>query len=192
MGLKSIFDGLYVDQLIQKDDAGEFVFYPNGLMGRGYKLPAELEPGIRQRLRQRMLVALVIGGSFGLLVARMIGSGSDVTSTSWAIIVGIGAILFVGMRHYRKPLTVGLEPASGAPVSISEWFRRGRKARPAWTYWTSAVTGAIMLVAASLVIAMTIAEPDPVMIVCGAITLVFGALLAWDGTLGLMERFLGK
>ncbi len=190
MGLKSIFDGLYVDQLIQKDEQGEFVFYPHGLMGRGYKLPAELEPSVRQRLRQRMLVALVLGGAFGILVVRLIGSGNDVGLAGWAI--SIAAILFWGIRQYQKPLASGLEPTSGPRVSFGEWFRRGRRARPTWTYWASAVTGALMLVVASLVIALALADGDPVTIVCAVITLLLGALLTWDGALGIMDRWLTK
>ncbi|CAN0467369.1 unnamed protein product, partial [Phaeothamnion confervicola] len=38
MNLIRIFDGLYVDQLFQKNERGEAIYYPFGLMGRGYLL----------------------------------------------------------------------------------------------------------------------------------------------------------
>jgi hypothetical protein len=45
MGLKSIFDGLYVNQLIQKNERDETIIYPHGMMGRGYVLPSASASG---------------------------------------------------------------------------------------------------------------------------------------------------
>ncbi len=192
MGLKSIFDGLYVDQLIQKDEQGAFVFYPHGMMGRGYRLPAELEPGIRRRLRRHMLVALILGATYGIFVLRLIDSADSFTSLGWAIISVVAVLNLAGITYFRRPLTQGLEPVSGPRPSAGEWFRRGRQARPSWTYWTSAVMGVFMLFVASLVIALALADGDPVTIVCAIVTLASGALLTWDGTLGVMDRWLTK
>ena len=129
MGLIGIFDGLYVDQLIQKNDRGEFVLYPHGLMGRGYLLPAEREPAIRQRLRLTMLLSLIVGTMYGLFALRVVESNQVVSLFGWMLVIAIAVLLVGGIIFYQSRLADGLEQVSGPRPSTGEWLRRGRAGR---------------------------------------------------------------
>jgi len=132
MGLKSIFDGLYIDQLIQKNEQGEFILYPHGLMGRGYLLPADREPAIRQRLRLTMLLSLIVGTMYGLFALRVVESGHVDSLLGWLLVIAIAVLLVGGILFYQSRLADGLEPEPGKQPTTGEWLRRGRKARPTW------------------------------------------------------------
>lgn len=188
MGLKNIFDGLYVDQLIQKNERGEIVIYPYGMMGGGYVLPAEREPAMRRRMRLTMLVALILGLVLGVLVLRVAQSENGISPLYWLALIGIGAPLLAAMIYYQRRLAVGLEPVAGPRPSAGEWLRRGRRARPAWTYWLNAVVGVLLVLLAMPVIALGPAQGDMVVTGSGVFLLLLGGLGVWDGTLGLMER----
>jgi hypothetical protein len=188
MGLKSIFDGLYIDQLIQKNEQGEFILYPHGLMGRGYILPAEREPAIRQRLRLTMLLSLIVGTSYGLFALRVIDSGQVVSPLGWLLVIATAALLVGGILFYQSRLANGLQPLSGPQPSTGEWFRRGRRARPAWTYWFSAIAGVVLLLMSVAAIAVGMSDNDYFIVGCGVFLVVVSVLGAWDGILELKER----
>lgn len=188
MGIRSIFDGLYVDQLFQKDERGETVFYPHGLMGRGYRLSAEREPCVRRSMRRLMAVSLVVGISFGLLAWRAIGMSEAAQPMSWMI--GIGAfVLLIGLVAYlQSRLAEGLEPVSGPRPSIGEWLRAGRRVRALWTHWACIGLGLFGLLMAGAGFALGLADGDPWGFASGGFMLLVGAALTWDGVLGLIER----
>ena len=188
MGMKSVFDGLYVDQLIQKNERGELIVYPNGMMGRGYLLPAEREAAVRLRMRMLMLFSLVIGISFALFVQRVMDSGQVVSLIGWTTLGGIGALLMGAIMYFQSQLKAGLEPVPGPRPSAGEWFRRGRQARATWTYWVSAALGASTLLLGIAGVAMAISGDLSAVAGAGFLLLV-GALLTWDGVLGLIERY---
>jgi hypothetical protein len=185
MGLKSIFDGLYVNQLIQKNERDETIIYPHGMMGRGYVLPAEREAQVRDRLRLTMLVALVIGIGFGMTVMRMLDAEPDVSPLIWGAISASAVLLFSGLIYYQSRLVTGLQPVVGPRPSLREWLRRGRQARPAWTYWFSLVAGVILLTAAAAAIA---SGTGVLVLASGVFLLLIGGLGAVDGVLGLKEH----
>lgn len=187
-GMVRIFDGLYVDQLFQKNERGETVFYPHGLLGRGYLLPAEREAGIRRRMRLIMLLALVIGISFGLLVVRLIEEAGTLPLTGW-LIAGGGFVLLLGLIAFSQSrLAAGLEPVSTQSPSMREFLRRGRAARASWTYWASIVLGLVSLLFAGAGFAFGLAEDGLAGFASGAFFLLVGSMLTWDGVLGLIER----
>lgn len=187
MGLRSIFDGLYIDQLIRKDERGAFVIYPHGMMGRGYTLPAEQEPVIRQRLRTLMLVSLIVGISFGMVFLRVTDKGV-VTALGWVVIAGLGALLLAGIVYWQSRLAIGLEPLPGPRISTGEWLRRGRHSRPAWTLWFSAILGGIMTVASTAALIVGVTDHDGLVMASGLFLLIVSVLAGVDGVLGLIER----
>jgi hypothetical protein len=185
MGLKSIFDGLYVNQLIQKNERDETIIYPHGMMGRGYVLPAEREAQVRDRLRLTMLVALVIGIGFGMTVMRMLDAEPDVSPLIWGAISASAVLLFSGLIYYQSRLATGLQPVVGPRPSLREWLRRGHQARPAWTYWFSLFAGVFLLTAAAAAIA---SGTGVLVLASGVFLLLIGGLGAVDGVLGLKEH----
>jgi hypothetical protein len=192
MGLKSIFDGIYVDQLIQKNERGEFVIYPSGLLGRGYLLPAEREASMRQRLRVVMFVSIIIGTSFGMFLVRVTQSENSVSPLGWGVIAVIGAVVLGAIFYFQSRLAIGLEPVAGPRLSRIEWLRRGRRARPTWTYWFSIIVGLLMTFASVAALIVGVTEGGPIVVVSGLFMLVISVLAAVDGALGLIERAKAK
>jgi hypothetical protein len=190
MGITGIFDGLYLDQLFQKTEQGETVFYPFGLMGRGYLLPAEREGGVRRSMRLLMLVSLIIGTSLGLLVLRIVESSGPMLPAGWVIGGGIFGLLIGLIVYFQSRLAIGLEPVD-VRVPAGEWLRRGRTARAAWTYWASVAGGVFLLLLAAAGMALGFEDGDPWGVVAGAILLLLGVVLTWDGAMGLIERSKG-
>jgi len=188
MGIKSIFDGLYVDQLFQKDERGRTVFYPHGLMGRGYRLPADREARVRRSMRRLLLVALVLGISFGLLVLRIMHTPGEVPPAIWLLGGGAFVLLLGLVAHLQARLALGLEPVSGPRPSVGEWLRAGRRVRALWTHWACIGLGLFGLLMAGAGFAFGIADGDPWGFASGAFMLLAGAALTWDGVLGLIER----
>lgn len=191
MGMKAIFDGLYVDQLFQKNASGDTVFYPHGLMGRGYLVPADCEESVRRRMRLLMLTSLVVGVSFGLVALRLVTSSGVVAPAGWAIagiafVALIGAIVFVQSR-----LANGLAPVDAPRPSAGQWLRAGRAARAFWTHWTCVALGLFALLMAGAGLGFGIVEGDPWGFASGGFMLVVGAALIMDGVLGLIERSKG-
>lgn len=188
MGIKSIFDGLYVDQLFQKDECGRTVFYPHGLMGRGYRLPADREARVRRSMRRLLLVALVLGISFGLLVLRIMHTPGEVPPAIWLLGGGAFVLLLGLVAHLQARLALGLEPVSGPRPSVGEWLRAGRRVRALWTHWACIGLGLFGLLMAGAGFAFGIADGDPWGFASGGFMLLVGAALTWDGVLGLIER----
>ena len=68
-------------------------------------------------------------------------TGRGVNLGGGAIMLGVAGLLLAGIAYFQSRLTAGLQPAPGPRPTAGEWFRRARRARPTWTYWTSAVAG---------------------------------------------------
>lgn len=185
MGLMRIFDGLYVDQLFQKNERGEIIFYPSGLMGHGYLLPAEREAAMRQSMRRLMAFSLAGGIGFALIALRLLSVTFDpltvlISGGAFALLLGLITILQKRLAHNLKPVT--------ERVPAREWLRRGRQARQPWTYGASVILGLLTLLLAGAGFAFGLWEGDPVTIAGGLFLLAVGALLTWDGVMGLIER----
>lgn len=115
MGVTSMFDALFVNQLFGTDARGETVFYPNGRAARGYLVPPEREAGVRSGVRRLALAALIGAIVFAVVLPRSIEAWVGMTMPlGWfiayalvAFSVAFGAIIYVLSR-----LTVGLQPVS--------------------------------------------------------------------------------
>lgn len=186
MGVRRVFDGLYVDQLFQKNDRGEIVFYPSGLMGRGYLLPAHREAEMRTSTRRLMIFSLASGIGFVLIASRLITASAFDPMTvllfcaGFLLLLGLVSVLQLRLAHNLAP--------AGERLPAREWLRRGRQARPSWTYGASVVLGLLTLLLASAGIVLGYSDGDRYAIAGGLFLLVVGALLAWDGVLGMIER----
>ena len=185
--MRKIFDGLYGDQLFHKNERGETIFYPFGLMGRGYLLPAERETAVRNSMRRLTLVSLVGGVSLGLLATRILNS-SGTEPRSWLICGAAIALLLAVVIYFQRRMAIGLEPAPGPRPAVGEWLRSGRQARARWTYWACVGLGVLCLAMAGFSLALGVADGGLAGIASGAFMLLVCALLTWDGVVGLIER----
>ena len=115
MSVTGIFDALFVNQLFGANERGETVFYPYGLTGRGYLVPAEREASVRSGVRWLALVALTGAIVFAVLLPRTLEAWLGFTlPLSWfigyvvvATVIGVAAII-----HSLSRLTAGLAPVS--------------------------------------------------------------------------------
>ena len=132
-GLTGIFDDIYVKQLFQKNERGETVFYPFGLIGRGYLLPKEREADVRQATRLLTLASLIASISLGPLVTRVSGSAHSVSLGGWlalgAIFSAILAASSSGLPRVWSRRGSALRPANGCGAG-GRRVRRGRIGRP--------------------------------------------------------------
>ena len=111
--------------------------------------------------------------------------------TTWligggAFAAGLAVIVFMQRRMSR-----GLEPVQGPAPAVGEWFRRGRAARAPWTHRVCLGLGLFSLLLAAGGFAMGFAENDWTGFASGLFMLAVGALLTWDGALGLRARSSG-
>jgi hypothetical protein len=115
MRISAIFDRIFVDILFDKNERGETVFYPHGLLGRAYVLPAAREAATRDALRRFMLISLLCGMSYSLLIARIQDSAGPMTTAGW-IVAGTLFVLMIGtLAVFQSRLAKGLEPSWPAP-----------------------------------------------------------------------------
>ncbi len=186
-GLTGIFDDIYIKQLFQKNERGETVFYPFGLMGRGYLLPKEREADIRRATRLQMLATLIASISFGLLVTQVSGSNHPVSPGGWLILGTLCVAIFAATIWSQLRLSAGLEPA-GERIAMSEWLRRGRQARPFWTYWAMIILGIFSLLMATSGFVAGVIERDISLLMAGLFFLLIAIFGIWDGRRGIIER----
>jgi hypothetical protein len=185
--LTGIFDDIYVKQLFQKNERGETVFYPFGLIGRGYLLPKDREADLRRATRLLTLASLIVSISLGLLAARVSGSTHSLPLSGWLALGVIFAAILAVTIYLEFRLAAGLESA-GERIAAGEWLRRGRRARAAWTYWGSVVAGIFFLLFAIAGVALGIADRDGSALIGAAFFLLLGGFATWDGSCGLIER----
>jgi hypothetical protein len=187
-GITGIFDGLYVDQLFHKNERGETVYYPFGVMGRGYLLPEARLASVKRATRGLMLASLIVGLSLGWAALWVINAPDPVRPMVWPTGLALFALLVGGITYLQSRLASGLEPVSGPRPGLGEWLRRGRQARAPWTSWVCLGLGLFCLLLAAFGIAFAIAEGTLGSMVAGGFFLVAGGLLTWDGALGILER----
>lgn len=115
MTVTGIFDALFIDQLFRTNDRGATIFYPNGLMTRGYVVPPEREAGVKSGVRLLVLIAFAGAIVFAVLLPRMLEAWLGFTlPLGWFIAYVLIAlpIAVAAIIHFLSRLTVGLEPAA--------------------------------------------------------------------------------
>lgn len=187
MGLKSIFDGLYVDQLIQKNDRGEAVIYPHGLAGRGYVLPPERIDAMRSKLRKLMLVSLATGLFGAIAFMPVLTNGGHVPVLTWVGAAGV-ILAFVAVIYMQRHLADGLQPNATARPSVGVFLRNARMARPLWSLWGEVVLGALVFIPCSRDLLSAVHAADSIAIGQNMFMLLVGGWMLWDGTKGVMQR----
>ncbi len=183
-----IFDGLYVDQLFQRNERGETVYYPFGLMGRGYLVSAAREQDVRVGTRWIMLLSIAIGLSFALIGLRLVDSGSGGELGGGMTLGAVFVALLALIVFLQKRLTSGLAPAQGSRPSTGEWMRRRREQRSNGTHWMLIVIGAICFLMGAGGLAIGGPEADATAIASGIVMLLLGAFALWDGARGLRGK----
>jgi hypothetical protein len=176
-------DGVFVDPAFQKNDRGETIYYPFGLLGRGYLAPEDRWAGLRQEARGLWIFTLVATISLILLMRILAIPGT----VGWLIYVGAFALLIGTIGYLQARLAAGLEPTQSRP-SAGQLLRRARAARPSWWHWVLFLIGALNLAFAGTGLALGISDANLVTIALAALWLLVGAALTSEGVLGLMER----
>ena len=115
MGVTSIFDALFVNQLFGTNARGETVFYPNGRAARGYLVPAEREAGVRSGMRRLALAALIGAIVFAVVLPRSIEAWVGMTMPlGWFIAYALVAFF----RRLRRHHLSAVAPDRGAAARI--------------------------------------------------------------------------
>jgi hypothetical protein len=182
--MKRLIDGLYVDQLFQRTETGDTVYYPYGMIGPGYLLSAEREAEIRRATRLLMLVSLVSGGAFGLFALRVVNSPGSLTLVGGLVLGGVMAGLVGLVVYLQSRLVRGLERAPEPRPAARDWLKRARGARPTWALAAFIVLGVLCVILS----AGGFLVGDALGVLSGIVLLLIGGLLLWDGVRGLIER----
>jgi hypothetical protein len=187
MGIKSIFDGLYVDQLIQTNERGEAVIYPHGLAGRGYLLPPDRMDSMRAKLRNLMLVSLATGLVGAIALVPVLATGGRVPVLTWIAAVAVVSA-FAVILYIQRHLADGLQPSATARPSVGIFMRNARMARPLWSLWGEVIIGALVLFACTPDLLTAANAASYTGIAQNVFMLLIGAWLLWDGAIGVMQR----
>jgi hypothetical protein len=189
MILKRIIDAMFVDQLFQKNEQGETVMYPHGLVGRGYALPQERVAEARREMRQLMMVALATGMLGAFVVLGMIAKGNSMSLQGWMLGIAVIALPLAGVVYLQLRLASGLKEASGHRPSGLEWLRRARMQRPTWSLWVEIALGVWLLWDPAVPGILSAFETGDYSGVASGFALVLlGAYVIWDGAMGLVGK----
>ncbi len=100
------FDGVFVDPMFQKNDRGETIFYPFGLLGRTYLAPEDRLAGLRQAARGLWIFTVVTTISLILLLRKIDIPGA----VGWLIYACAFALLIGLIAYLQARLATGLKP----------------------------------------------------------------------------------
>ncbi len=144
---------------------GRKLFYPWGVLGRGYAIATEQD---QQRLRRQLKIYTIV--SFVLIV------GACVLQT-YLVAILIAVALIVFYLFWVRRLIAGLQP-SGEGLSMRESFTAQALAHSGWGLWAMELASFALLLSA---IAMLAFDLDSRLVSVGAI-LFFGlttAAISW-------------
>ncbi len=188
MGLIKVFDALYVDQLIQKNERGEAVVYPYGLAGSGYVLPEDRVGAVRTSMRRQMLAAIAIG-FYTAVVAASIFAADGHVSLWTGLGVAAATLGFAGILYMQRRLATGLkQQVIQQRPSIGVFMRNARMARPLWSLWGELVLGVIVVAFGLPDLITALQTSDYTGVGQNLFILAVGGYILWDGALGVIQR----
>jgi hypothetical protein len=176
------------DLQFETNGAGEVIYHPRGVFGRGYRVPADQLPRMRQVARSLMLLALVGVGLY-VLIPRIIDYPDAIKPFGWLINFGGLAVLWGIADWLASRAVVGLEPVQ--PPPWPERLRRHRKTTPVWIFWFSIACGLLFGVISLGAILAGFENQQTLHVVVGVFLLPLAAALIWDGVLGVRTRASG-
>lgn len=178
------FDSVFVDPMFQKNDRGEAIYYPFGLLGGGYLAPEERLAGLRQTARALWFFTL----ASTLTVIMIVRTFGIFGAVGWLIYFGALALLIFTIVFLDARLAAGLKPSPDPRLSAGQRLRNARAARSSWSHWARLLIGALNLLLAASGIAFGVSDADLVAVALSALWLLVSAALALDGALGLIGQ----
>ncbi len=114
------FDGL-ADAVFKKNAAGQTVYYPWGIFGKGYVIESEEQKErIRSFMKKNYYVILPVSIVLGLLLQRLIRSGSYLPFLGILVVSG-GA--YIAYFHFQTKKLLSEAPLSTEKLSLWESYR---------------------------------------------------------------------
>ena len=141
--IKDYADALFAGFTKTAQD-GRKVFYPRGVVGRGYVIASEED---EERLKQKFAVFLVI-------VPILIVAGHVLWGYPGSL--GVGALILVCYAIYVPRLTANMEP-SGEGRSLTEAYRAQARKHSSARLWSWTITGIFVV---CLGIAFSVSMPE--------------------------------
>lgn len=144
--MMSYFDGMIAGLFRPEEATGRTIFFPNGVIGRGYVLPdAAAEQRVRRIMRWVMIgtLAMTVGGMQVLLA--VFGQPMAWPWEPWAIAIAGLAVFTTIWSTIKRRLIAGL-PVSDQRLTFSEAFTAQTLGLPRWYFYILALLGPLMMV----------------------------------------------
>ena len=138
----------FVGVLFKQDERGRTLFFPNGVLGRGYIVPdAETEARLRKTMTWLQFGAVGIGIGGMLMAQAFAGPLSGWPAGMWAGFGAVTLVLMVLMRVAVKRLVTGLRPGPDkSRLSLTEFYARQAVALPRWYHWMQVLFSGLFFV----------------------------------------------
>ena len=111
--IRRILDSL-TDLQFETNGAGEVIYHPRGVFGRGYRVPADQLPRMRQVARSLMLLG-VVGVGLYVLIPRIIDYPDAIKPFGWLINFGGLAALWGIADWLASRAVIGIGGSSLRP-----------------------------------------------------------------------------
>jgi hypothetical protein len=180
-----ILDSL-IDKQFETTEAGEVIYHPHGVFGRGYRVPSDHLPRVRKVARSLMLLT-VAGIALFLLIPRVIDYPEAIRSFGWLMPYGGLAVLLGVIQWLAWRAVSGLE--SVQPPPWPERLHRDLQTTPAWVFWVSIACGLWFgVISLAAILGAGYENQRTFNIVAGVLLLPLSAALIWYGALGVSAR----
>lgn len=173
----SLTDAL-VGILFKQDDRGRTLFFPNGVLGRGYVVPDAAGEARLRRVMTWLQFGAILGGVGALLVAQIVvGPLVEWPPGMWlgfsAAVVGLMVLIRLAVMR----LVRGLAPApQDARLKLREVYAQQALALPRWYHWLQVAFSGLLCVTSLILLIF-----DEQMTMTALVGVVmFGAITAYS------------
>jgi hypothetical protein len=156
------FDGL-TDASFKTDEKGNTIFYPWGILGKGYILPEDKKESFRTKIKRFLQISLPLAILITILKL-------------WALLLIILPVFILGYTIWMNKITKNLMLSSNK-LTLSESTRNSARSHNLTTLWILAASS-LLFVAASIFIIITAPEKWTIAIP-GIIFFGFGLYIFW-------------